>query len=239
MGSFLNRINPDKNRRILVIDDNRAIHEDFEKILSPSGATHAALDVTETELFGSSVDAVKVRQAEFELDSSYQGQEGVLLVKKALEDGHPYAMAFVDVRMPPGIDGVETTLKIWEIDPEIQIVICTAYSDYSWEEMFEKIGNDDRMVVLKKPFDTVEALQLAHALTEKWWLSQQSRRKIEDLEEMVSERTRGLLQANEVLQIEIVEHKRTETELRESEERFSGAFEYAPIGMALVSLEGR
>ena len=66
------------------------------------------------------------------------------MVKKALEEGRPYAMAFVDIRMPPGWDGVETTLKIWEIDSEIQIVICTAYSDYSWEEMFAAIGNDDR-----------------------------------------------------------------------------------------------
>lgn len=103
----------------------------------------------------------------FEIGSAYQGQEGLLLVKKALEVGRPYAMAFVDVRMPPGWDGVETTEKIWKIDPEIQIVICTAYSDYSWKEMFERIGNDDRMVILKKPFDTVEALQLAFALTEK------------------------------------------------------------------------
>jgi two-component system, cell cycle sensor histidine kinase and response regulator CckA len=232
-----NRVNPHKNRRILIIDDNRSIHADFHKILSQGEATHAALEVSEEALFGCA--PTKERQIPFEVDSAYQGQEGVAMVKKALEEGRPYAMAFVDIRMPPGWDGVETTQKTCEIDSEIQIVICTAYSDYSWEEMFDRIGNDDRMVVLKKPFDTVEALQLAHALTEKWWLSQQSKQKIEDLEKIVAERTRELLQANENLQAEVEEHKQAEKMLRESEERFSGAFEYAPIGMALVSPEGR
>jgi two-component system cell cycle sensor histidine kinase/response regulator CckA len=171
-----------------------------------------ALDAKENELFGS-ISAKDLR-IPFEINSAYQGQEGLNAVARAVKEGRPYAMAFVDVRMPPGWDGVETTEKIWEVDSEIQIVICTAYSDYSWDEMFERIGNDDRMVVLKKPFDTVEALQLAQALTEKWRLSQVSKRKIEDLEEMVAERTRSLLKSNETLKVEIVEHKHTEQELR-------------------------
>ena len=59
-------------------------------------------------------------------------------------------MAFVDVRMPPGWDGVETTAKIWQKYPDLQVVICTAYSDYSWEEMLKKLGYSDRLVILKK-----------------------------------------------------------------------------------------
>jgi CheY-like chemotaxis protein len=208
----MNDLPAQRNRRILIIDDNRAIHDDFRKILSPLGMTPDALDDTENELFGST--SAKDLRIPFEIDSAYQGQEGLTAVAQAVNDGHPYAMAFVDVRMPPGWDGVETTEKIWEVDSEIQVVICTAYSDYSWDEMFERIGNDDRMVVLKKPFDTVEVLQLAQSLTEKWRLSQQSKRKIEDLEEMVAERTRDLLQSNKTLLAEIVEHKRTEVELR-------------------------
>lgn len=116
--------------------------------------------------------------------------------------------------MPPGEDGVETTRQIWAVDPEIQIVLCTAYADYSWDEMFEKIGNGDNLVILKKPFDTVEALQLAHALTEKWWLHQQSRRKMAELELRVTERTRELQQTNDALQQEVAEHQRTEETLR-------------------------
>jgi PAS domain S-box-containing protein len=187
MNIRMNNLPAEKNRRILVIDDNHAIHDDFRKILSPASTADAALDVTETALFGRPINAA--RKTSFEINSAYQGQEGVLLVQKALEAGHPYAMAFVDIRMPPGWDGVETTRKIWELDPQIQIVLCTAYSDYSWDEMFEKLGYRDGLLILKKPFDTVEALQLAQALTEKWRLHQESRKKMADLESMVTQRT--------------------------------------------------
>jgi CheY-like chemotaxis protein len=133
----MNNMPANKNRRVLVIDDNPSIHEDFRKILSPATASTAALAATEAEVFGPSPDAVE--QTQFVVDSAYQGQEGVLLVRKALAAGRPYAMAFVDVRMPPGWDGVETTQHMWAIDPDIQIVLCTAYSDYSWGEMFERL----------------------------------------------------------------------------------------------------
>jgi CheY-like chemotaxis protein len=189
----VDRLDAKKNHRVLVIDDNRAIHDDFRKILSPDATIAAALGVTETALFGSPTSTT--RQTRFEVDSAYQGQEGVTLAETAVEAGRPYAMAFVDVRMPPGWDGVETTRKLWEIDPDVQIVICTAYSDYSWNDIFDKIGNCDRLVILKKPFDTVEALQLAHAFTEKWWLHQQSRQQMEDLESKVADRTKELRQA--------------------------------------------
>ncbi|HEX3855695.1 MAG TPA: response regulator [Verrucomicrobiae bacterium] len=232
----MTKLNHEKNRRILVVDDNRAIHDDFRKILSSGTVAAAALEVTEAALFGQPANVVQ--KIQYEIDSAYQGQEAVTLVKQALEAGRPYSMAFVDIRMPPGMDGVETTQKIWAVDPEVQIVICTAYSDYSWDEMFEKIGNADGLVILKKPFDTVEALQLAHALTEKWWLHRQSRKKMEEMESMVAERTLALAKTNEALQTENAERKKTEEILRESEERFSGAFQYAPIGVALVSPDG-
>jgi two-component system, cell cycle sensor histidine kinase and response regulator CckA len=214
----VNNMPAEKNRRVLVIDDNRAIHDDFRKILSPANPTTAAFDATEAAVFGRSADPVQ--QAPFEVDSAYQGQEGVQLVKEALEAGRPYAMAFVDVRMPPGWDGVETTRRIWELDSNLQVVLCTAYSDYSWDEMFEKLGQRDGLLILKKPFDAVEALQLAHALTEKWWLHQQSRRKMEELEGMVAERTGELQHINQALQTEVAEHQRVEETLRESEEKF-------------------
>ncbi len=213
-----NNLSAEKNRRILIVDDNRAIHDDFRKILSPPTIAAAALDVSETSLFGKSANVVW--QIRYEIDSAYQGQEGVMLVKQALAAGRPYAMAFVDVRMPPGMDGVETTRKIWTVDPEVQICLCTAYSDYSWDEMFEKIGNRDGLVILKKPFDTVEALQLAHALTEKWWLHQQSKKKMEELESMVAGRTDELQQSNHTLQMEVVKHQRAAEALLKSEEKF-------------------
>ncbi len=185
----------DKNWRVLVIDDNRSIHDDFRKILSPATAMAAASDATEAAVFGPPTDAVQLTQ--FEVDSAYQGEEGVLRVKQALEAGLPYALAFVDVRMPPGWDGMETTRKMWELDPNLQVVFCTAYSDYTWGEMFARLGHRDGWLILKKPFDAVEALQLAHALAQKWWLHQQSREQMEELESRVAERTRELQQTNQ------------------------------------------
>jgi PAS domain S-box-containing protein len=219
----MNNLPAEKNRRVLVIDDNRAIHDDFRKILSPAAANAAALDATEAALFGSSTR--QIQQTQFEVDSAYQGQEGVLLVEKALAAGRPYAMAFVDVRMPPGLDGVETTRKIWNLDPDIQIVICTAYSDYSWGEMFEKLGQRDGLLILKKPFDAVEAFQLAHALTEKWWLHREARRRMEELEGRVAERTIELRQTNSALQTEVVEHTRAEAALQQSQKRLRDIFD--------------
>jgi CheY-like chemotaxis protein len=170
---------PDENRRILIIDDNEAIHADFRKILAPNAATAVALDLTESALFGSPANEESPPQ--YELESAYQGEEGVMRVIEALEAKRPYAIAFVDMRMPPGWDGLKTSQKIWEIDSEIQIVICTAYSAYSWNELSEKIGDNDRMSILKKPFDPVKALQLAHNLTEKWCLLHSASKKSKDL----------------------------------------------------------
>ena len=114
-------------------------------------------------------------------------------------------MAFVDMRMPPGWDGLETTLKLWEVEPDLQVVICTAYSDYAWKDLIAKIGSSDRLVILKKPFDNVEVLQLSLTLTEKWHLLQQSRQQLETLQQAVDARTTEL-------RAEIDERKRAESE---------------------------
>jgi CheY-like chemotaxis protein len=184
----------DQNRRVLIIDDNPAIHDDFRKILAPVAATAAALDATEVIVFGPPTSAG--RRTRLEVDSAYQGPDGLLMVKKALEAGQPYAAAFVDVRMPPGWDGVETSTRIWQVDPDLQIVICTAYTDYSWDEMIQKLGYTDRLLILKKPFEAVEVLQLAGALTEKWRLHQEARHQLEHLESLVRERTSVLEKTN-------------------------------------------
>ncbi|MGD0086712.1 MAG: response regulator [Verrucomicrobiota bacterium] len=199
-------INPEKNHRILVIDDNKAIHEDFRAILARPKAPPNNMEEVEAALFGN--DAPQIELPEFQIDSAYQGEEGLNLIEKSLQDDHPYAMAFVDVRMPPGWDGVETTAKIWQKYPDLQVVICTAYSDYSWEEMLKKLGYSDRLIILKKPFDNVEVLQLAISMTEKWRLYHQAKLRLNDLENMVHERTveleatnAELVSANELLTV--------------------------------------
>jgi len=187
-------INPQKNRRILLIDDNQAIHEDFRKILKKPKLPANGFAKAEAALFGET--APQIDLPEFQIDSAFQGKEALDLIEKSLLENHPYAMAFVDVRMPPGWDGVETTAKIWEKYPDLQVVICTAYSDYSWEEMLKKLGYSDRLIILKKPFDNIEVLQLAISMTEKWRLYQQAKLRLEDLEKMVHARTIELEDAN-------------------------------------------
>ena len=204
-----------RNRRILVVDDNPAIHADFKKILSPSSASKLDLDAMESKVFGEPKAAEEFTT--FELDSAFQGQEGFRLVQQAITDGRPYAMVFMDVRMPPGWDGIETTAKIWDIDPDLQTVICTAYADYSWDEMTAKLGISERLVILKKPFDNVEVVQLAHALTEKWCLRRKAQSQMDELEKIVAARTRELQTANDDLRTEIAEHARTEEALRQSQ----------------------
>jgi PAS domain S-box-containing protein len=159
------------NRRILLVDDNPSIHADFRKILCPPPGD-ASLAALEAALFGER--AAPEPAPGFELDSAFQGQEALELVRQALAQDRPYALAFVDVRMPPGWDGIETIARIWEVYPELQVVVCTAYSDYSWEEMRARVGQPDSLLVLKKPFDNIEVQQLAHALTRKWQLNRQT-----------------------------------------------------------------
>jgi signal transduction histidine kinase/PleD family two-component response regulator/HPt (histidine-containing phosphotransfer) domain-containing protein len=148
-------------------------------------------------------------------------------------------MAFVDVRMPPGWTGIETVANIWAEYPDLQVVICTAYSDYSWDEIQRLLGHTDRLVLLKKPFDTIEVQQLALALTEKWRLLQQAKSKLNDLERMVRERTAELLTTNEVLQAEIAERKRAEEELRKAKEVAEAATRAKSEFLATMSHEIR
>ncbi len=186
--------------RLLVIDDNRAIHEDFRKIFESAAAESSAMEHSERALVGGS--PARLSGAGFEIDAAFQGEEGLQRVAQAVNAGRPYALAFVDVRMPPGWDGIETIERIWKLDPDIQIVICTAYSDYSLDDILARLVRSDRMLILKKPFDNVEVLQLANALTEKWRLARELRRQLAHLENRVAERTAELRAANEHLAAE-------------------------------------
>ena len=215
--------------RLLIVDDTPAIHDDFRKSLL--SAESPALDQAEEALFG---DAGTRRQPRdcFELDSAYQGQEGLELVRQARAKARPYAVAFVDIRMPPGWDGIETIQRLWEVDPELQVVICTAYSDYSWSDIVRRLGQSDSLIILKKPFDTVEVLQLAHALSRKWLLTCQSRRRTADLDAMVNRRTVDLRE-------EVSHRRRAEDLLREANGKLEALFRASPLAIVVSDIEGR
>jgi two-component system, cell cycle sensor histidine kinase and response regulator CckA len=187
-----------RNRRILIIDDHPSIHEDYRKILGGERGAGSSMAEVEAALFGGAVP--KEDHLRFELDSAFQGEEGLAAVESALASGSPYALAFVDIRMPPGWDGIETIHNLWAADSMLQVVICTAYSDYSWSEMVSRLGWSDRLLILKKPFDAVEVRQLAFSLTEKWNLAGLVRSHLHCLEDLVRKRTSELEHSLSLLQ---------------------------------------
>ena len=199
--------------RILIVDDNPAIHDDFRKILAPPDATAAMLDDLEATLF----DVAPVSgppAGTYDLVSVVQGQDALQHVMAAVAEGRPFALAFVDMRMPPGWDGIETIEQLWHVDPNLQVVICSAYSDCSWSEVRSRVGASGSLLILKKPFDTVEVVQCAHALTVKWTLARELAAQIDNLETSVAARTHDLELAHERLAEEMRQRERMEVDLR-------------------------
>ena len=199
--------------RILVVDDNTAIHDDFRKVFASE-----TIDTAErlaAQIFGG--DPRPSIGESYEVDAVTQGEQARERVCAALAEARPYTVAFVDMRMPPGWNGVETIAKLRAVDPALQFVICTAYTDYSWSEIRQALGPSDNVVILKKPFDKVEVLQLAHALSRKWVLAREVERRIAGLDAAVEDRTRELRESNARLQDEIAARTHVETALLQSQ----------------------
>lgn len=179
------------NRRILVVDDNASIHDDYRKVLVESGSSAKDdFDRLASDLFGEA--APDHWNETFDVDFALQGEEALDLAKKAKDSCRRFAMAFVDIRMPPGMDGIETAERLWQTDPDLLIVLCSAHSDYSWGELVDRLGANDRWLILKKPFDAVEVRQLALAMTQKWESTKDNRQYAASLEAMVQEQTAAL-----------------------------------------------
>jgi signal transduction histidine kinase len=169
------------NRRILVVDDQEVIHFSFRTVFGDPASGTSARDVSNEG---------------YEVDYATTGEQALELVRRGVEDDQPHVLAFIDMYMPDGWDGVETISRLWEVSPELQIVLCTAFTDYTWSQIITRLGKTDQLVILKKPFDKIEVRQLARGLTEKWRLARQVRLNITSLEEMVAARTGELARAN-------------------------------------------
>lgn len=175
--------------RVLVIDDTASIHDDFRRILAPP-MVDDGLDALASTFFGDDPAPTATgptSRATFELASAHQGRDGVALARAERAAERPFAVAFVDMRMPPGWDGLRTIEALWEADPDVQTVICTAYSDHSWDEITARLGHTDRLLIVRKPFDPMEILQLAHALTAKWQLHRDVTQRLNDLDALVAQ----------------------------------------------------
>jgi CheY-like chemotaxis protein len=163
----------DKNqKRILIADDTEAIHQDIRKILQPKDEEDQYQKIR-SQIFPNQKQKRGIENPQYLIDSAYKGEEAVELVERAMAENKPYMLGFIDVRMPPGKDGVKTIQEILRINPAIQIVIITAYSDYSWNEMCQELPITDNLLILKKPFDPIEILLITSALTKKWELEKQ------------------------------------------------------------------
>lgn len=177
------------NKRILVIDDEEAILNTYGLILSPVEDAVDKLEqkaaALEAELFDDPDDKTEVEPDSYELVFARQGEEGFKLAGKAKADKRPFAVAFIDVRMPPGWDGIQTAAEIRKTDPEIEIVIVTAYSDKDRREIVNKVGMPEKLLYLKKPFDAEEIRQLAMALTRKWDLERKAEKHRLYLEQLL------------------------------------------------------
>lgn len=184
----------DVTARILVVDDNIAIHNDFKKVLAQDKIFgENEFKSLERELFADDASDFEeeVDTPIYEVESAFQGQEALQMVQRACDEEKPYALVFMDVRMPPGWDGIKTISKIWENYPDIEMVICTAYSDYSWEKIIQELGSTDRLLFLRKPFDTTAVKQMALSLTRKWKLHRQAQLYVNQLESEIMERRRS------------------------------------------------
>lgn len=158
--------------RILVADDEPDLIEDYHCALALPGAGDEDLRLAELqdELFGA--QNPKSSLPDLELVSVNQGEAAVQSVARSRDQGQPFSAAFLDVRMPPGINGLEAAIKIREIDARLPIVIVTAYTDIQTIDLAKQIPPADRLFVLQKPFHTTEIQQLAIALTARWELEQ-------------------------------------------------------------------
>jgi two-component system sensor histidine kinase/response regulator len=212
--------------RILVIDDNPAIHDDFRKILSPRSAAAGRLGAAAAALFGR--PAPRPDAPRFEIDCASRGQEGLDKVRAAACEGRPYSMAYVDVRMPNGWDGLETISRIWQEHGDLLVVICTAFSDHTWEEIQEQLGYSDRFLILKKPFDNLEVRQLTYALVER----ARTERELRISQQTVRQHTLKLEQA-------LAELRQSSAELEEARDAALSATQLKSKFLATMSHEIR
>jgi signal transduction histidine kinase len=198
--------------KVLVVDDNRAIHADFAKILTrPSAAS--GLDDLERLALGTSPSSSDEEIPAFEIESAFQGTEALARVQAAVGADQHYALAFVDMRMPPGWDGLQTIERLWSVDPGLQVVICSAYSDYDWDHVLGRLKRPDKLLVIKKPFEAVEVLQCANALSGKWHSERELRKHLASLEDTIQARTAILEATNEQLREQIRLRRAAELEL--------------------------
>lgn len=187
---------PEPATRVLAIDDTPGILADYRRIFCPDrqvAKESEELDSLEAELFGGAKKPPQAHNAQpVELYTARNGEAGLAAVKEAVEQNRPIDVAFVDMRMPGGWDGVATIRRLFAADPGLQVVIATAYSDGGLQEIGSSFRRNDQLLILKKPFDAIEVRQAAFALAAKRRMTEAAQVRTEELERRVAERTQQL-----------------------------------------------
>jgi diguanylate cyclase (GGDEF)-like protein len=154
--------------RILVADDEAAIRDSYRDILTPRGAEPQvegrSLDEMRARLFGTARAAVEAASERFELHFCSGAEEAVAAVKDSVVEDRLFSVVLLDMRMPPGPDGLWAAIRIRELDQRVDIVVVTAYSDIDPEEISRQVPPTGSMFYLQKPFHPHEIRQLAGAL---------------------------------------------------------------------------
>ena len=165
------------SRRVLIVDDQKEIHDDFMEMLRP----RFMKTVTDELAAAFTKKKVETFLPEFDLVHAHSGEEAFEVVKAAQESNRPIAVAFVDIRMPPGIDGIETIRRVRKIDRHIEIVIMTAYTDKSLPEIIHDMDLLHKVLYIRKPFAREEIQQITLSLVGKWNVEQELEKKQREL----------------------------------------------------------
>ncbi len=145
------------NRRVMIVDDQEEIHDDFVEMLTGGELVSACLDEDEPSLL-----------PDMDLLHAMSGEEACAIVSAGRARGRPVAVAYIDIRMPPGMDGIETMERVREIDPDIEIVVMTAYADQHLPDIIQSPGPRHKVLYVRKPFTSEEIQQITLSLVEKW-----------------------------------------------------------------------
>lgn len=209
------------NKRILIIDDDQDIWKAYSQVLLPASATAGSMtNDLDNELDALLGKSSSPQESSFQLSFAGQGQDGFVLAEEAIQKREPFALAFVDIRMPPGWDGMETATKLHKLDPNLEIIIVTAYADHSCDEIVKCIGAPHKLLFFRKPFEPEELRQLAVSLTYKWHIARQEENQRQELSRL-----------NDELKIQMAQEERLQTKQLELERQLHQAQKMEAIGM--------
>ncbi|MBA3015096.1 MAG: LuxR C-terminal-related transcriptional regulator [Proteobacteria bacterium] len=204
--------------RILIVDDEQSILEAYRQVLSGSRTqttSQPRLDALENRLFPDSQQ--KFVMPTFDLCLCRQGHEAVEAVRTSITEKSPFSVAFIDVRMPPGKDGVWAASEIRKLDPWVNIVIVTAFSDLNPAEINHTVQPPNRLLYMQKPFHSHEIQQFALALSAKWQAEQELTATNQHLDTLVQERTKELNLTIEALELSNLKYRETTQQLKKTE----------------------